>query len=152
MKKKVSIILLVVLTFMVTGCSNAKIADIPKGYIREYEYYDEDDSGAYNDYAKYVYPSKDMVLNNNECVLISENEIENIKGYFLKIANRLNSDNRLGEFDFDYDIIDNNDYVRIETKEGEKISNGEYGKYDDYSVYFFDTDTLTLYYIHSNVQ
>ena len=53
-------------------------------------------------------------------------------------------------FIFDYEIIDENDYVRIKTSEGEPIGDREYGKYDNYDVYFFDVESLTLYYIHSN--
>lgn len=43
------------------------------------------------------------------------------------------------------------DYARIATKEGEKIGDSKYQKYDNYSIYFFDTETLTLYYIHNNI-
>ena len=56
-----------------------------------------------------------------------------------------------GIYDFDTSIITEGDYVRIETKEGEEIGDSTYGKYDNYSVYFFDRETLTLYYIHNNI-
>ncbi len=39
----------------------------------------------------------------------------------------------------------------IETKEGKPIGDSFYGKYDNYSVYFFDTDSCVLYYLHSNI-
>ena len=47
--------------------------------------------------------------------------------------------------------ISEGDYVLIETKEGKPIGDSFYGKYDNYSVYFFDTDSCVLYYLHSNI-
>ena len=56
-----------------------------------------------------------------------------------------------GGVDFDINDINEGDYVKIKTKEGQKIANGKYETYDNYSVYFFDIETLTLYYIHNNI-
>ena len=61
------------------------------------------------------------------------------------------SQEREKEYDFDINLITEGDYVKIKTKEGKKIGNSKYGKFDDYSVYFFDVETLTLYYIHNNI-
>lgn len=58
---------------------------------------------------------------------------------------------RLDEYDFDESVINSWDYIRIKTKEGEKIGDSKYEKYDNYSVYYFDIETLTLCYIHSNI-
>ena len=60
-------------------------------------------------------------------------------------------ENRMDEYTFDIASVSFGDYVRIETKEGKPIGESRYGKYDDYNVYFFDTDTKTLYYIHTNI-
>ncbi len=54
-------------------------------------------------------------------------------------------------YDFNPDSISEGDYVLIETKEGKPIGDSFYGKYDNYSVYFFDTDSCVLYYLHSNI-
>lgn len=59
--------------------------------------------------------------------------------------------NRLNEYKFDINTINEGDYVLIKTKEGKEIGNSQYGKYDNYSVYLFDSETLTLYYIHNNI-
>lgn len=58
---------------------------------------------------------------------------------------------RLDEYDFNEVIINEGDYVKIKTKEGQTIGNSKYKKYDNYHVYFFDSETNTLYYIHSNI-
>ena len=53
--------------------------------------------------------------------------------------------------DFDVNSITENDYVRIVTKEGTPIGDSIYGRFDNYSVFLFDSETLTLYYIHNNI-
>ena len=58
---------------------------------------------------------------------------------------------QLDEYDFNESIINEGDYVKIKTKEGQPIGNSKYKKYDNYNVYFFDSETKTLYYIHSNI-
>ena len=63
----------------------------------------------------------------------------------------MKTSNRLNEYDFLNDYISEGDYFYIKTKEGEKIGNSYYGKYDNYTIYFFDTDQNILYYIHSNM-
>lgn len=47
--------------------------------------------------------------------------------------------------------IDESDYLYIYDRCGEPIGNGKYLKYEDYTVYFFDSQTTTLYYFHSNI-
>ncbi|MBQ2909677.1 MAG: hypothetical protein IJE53_02605 [Bacilli bacterium] len=149
MNKKSLMVLILFLIFILTGCSRAQLNGIPKGYIDSYEFYEEDGFMDYDDFAFYVYESKETFVNDKNYDKVGKN-IEDVKGYFLTLANRLNDDDRLGDFIFDYEIIDENDYVRIKTSEGEPIGDREYGKYDNYDVYFFDVESLTLYYIHSN--
>ena len=47
--------------------------------------------------------------------------------------------------------IDESDYLYIYDRDGEAIGDGVYSKYDSYNVYFFDSQTTTLYYFHSNI-
>lgn len=149
MRKIVFVILHLI--FIVTGCYNTEIIEIPKGYIEKKEYFDEDGFQDYTDYAKYVYPSKEVVINNKEYKKISEDDIDNVKGYFENFSSWMEMSGRINQFDIDLNIINEGDYVKIKTKEGKKMGNGQYGKYDNYSIYFFDIETLTLYYIHNNI-
>lgn len=143
--------LLLILIFVITGCSSQEdIVEIPKGYTYKEEYYDENGFQDYTDYAKYIYPSQSVIINNDDYKKITKEDIESIKGYFNNFRNWMTS-SRLDEYDFYDSMINEGDYVRIKTKEGEKIGNSQYNKYDNYSVYFFDIETLTLYYIHSNI-
>ena len=77
--------------------------------------------------------------------------MDNIKSYFNDFKSVMESKERLNEYDFDIDSITENDYVRIITKEGTPIGDSTYGKFDNYSIFLFDSETLTLYYIHNNI-
>ena len=52
---------------------------------------------------------------------------------------------------FSRDDIDESDYLYIYDREGKPIGDGAYSKYDYYNVYFFDSQTTTLYYFHNNI-
>ncbi|MGN0993248.1 MAG: hypothetical protein ACI4PE_04940 [Bacilli bacterium] len=151
MKKICLSITLIICVFVITGCSQSKMVGIPDGYIDKEEYYDQDDFQDYTDYAKYVYDTKDMITSSKEYKKIEQDDIQNIVGYFENFSGWMETVNRLNEFDFDINDINEGDYVKIKTKEGQKIANGKYEKYDNYSVYFFDIEKLTLYYIHNNI-
>ena len=47
--------------------------------------------------------------------------------------------------------IDESDYLYIYDREGKPIGDGAYSKYDYYNVYFFDSQTTTLYCFHNNI-
>lgn len=144
-------LLLIILMFAMTGCSQSKMVGIPDGYIDKEEYYDKDGFQDYTDYAKYVYDSKDVIISNEDYKKLKQDDIQNIVGYFEDFSALMESADRLSEFDFDINNINEGDYIKVKTKEGQKIGNGKYGKYDNYSVYFFDVEALTLYYIHNNI-
>lgn len=71
--------------------------------------------------------------------------------YFENIQSWMEASDRSTQYDFDENCINEGDYVRIETKEGESIGTGEYGKFENYTIYFFDCEAVILYYIHSNL-
>ena len=148
MKRFCLAITLVIFVFVTTGCSQSKMVGIPDGYIDKKEYYDKDGFQDYTDYAKYLYASKDVIINNKEYKKIEQDDIQNIIGYFEDFSGWMKAADRLSEFNFDINNINEGDYVKIKTKEGQKVGNG---KYDNYSIYFFDIETLTLYYIHNNI-
>ena len=57
----------------------------------------------------------------------------------------------VNNYRFSRDDIDEGDYLYIYDREGKPIGDGAYSKYDYYNVYFFDSQTTTLYYFHSNI-
>lgn len=150
LKKK--IILSLMLVFFTIGCvSQSDYAEIPKGYTDNEEYYSKDGFQDHTDYAKYIYSSPEIITDNDKYEEVKEEDITNIKGYFEHFYSWMRECDRLDEYDFDESVINVWDYIRIKTKEGEKIGDSKYEKYDNYSVYYFDIETLTLYYIHSNI-
>ena len=146
--KKILIVTVIIL--LLTACGGTMNTEIPKSYISKTEYYDKEGIQDHTDYAKYVY-DKIIVENDDNYIKVNENDIENIKSYFNDFKDAMESQNRLNEYDFDINSITENDYVRIITKEVTPIGDSTYGKFDNYSVYLFDSETLTLYYIHNNI-
>lgn len=57
----------------------------------------------------------------------------------------------VNNYHFSRDDIDESDYLYIYDREGKPIGDGTYSKYDYYNVYFFDSQTTTLYYFRSNI-
>ena len=48
-------------------------------------------------------------------------------------------------------FVNKGDYIKVITKEGQTKNGKKYQRFDDYTVYFFDVETYTLYYIHGNI-
>lgn len=126
---------------------------IPEGYIGEEEHFDKEGWQDFTDYCKYVYTDATTFETNLQFQIVTDSDTENIVGYFENFQTWMETENRLGEYDFDTGCITPGDYVHIETKEGTPIgtSGSKYDKFDSYTVYFFDTDSNTLYYIHNNI-
>ena len=143
------ILITITLILLLTGCNGTMNAEIPKGYISKTEYYDTEGIQDHTDYAKYIYDK--IIVENDKDYKLVQDDIDNIKSYFNDFKSVMESEERLNEYDFDVNSITENDYVRIVTKEGTPIGDSTYGKFDNYSVYLFDSETLTLYYIHNNI-
>ena len=137
-----------IVSFVMFGCSIAP--DIPIGYVKKEEFYDKNGFRDYTDYCKYYYNDKKAFENHSRYRQISESDIDTISGYFSDFQSWMEEEKRTAEYDFDINCISEGDYALIETEEGSQIGNGKsvYGKYDIYTVYFFDTDSCILYYIH----
>lgn len=136
--------LVILILLMSCGCSNYRMNEIPEGYIDKDEHYQQNGFQDYTDYAKYVYSDAKIIKNNSNYKEVTNDDIIKIQKYFDETYTWLEKENRSNEFDFDNSCINQGDYVRIIDKY-EKDSNTT-----NYSIYFFDIETLTLYYVHSN--
>ena len=145
--KKIYLILIILL---LSGCT-ATNKYIPKGYIEKEEHYDKEGFQDYTDYAKYIYNTKDIVSNNKDYNIVTSDNIEDLTEYFNEFKLVMESQNRLKEYDFNINQITEGDYFKIITKEYTDTSSNEDSKFYNFSVYLFDTETLTLYYIHNNI-
>lgn len=102
----------------------------------------------YTDYAKYTYDSitvqdfeaseffRTVTFADVEEILLY---IDNFEEWVQITGGKLQAN-----YDFDKSVVSQGDFFYIKTKD-------TYGKYDDYTVYYFDVDVLTLYYFHNNI-
>lgn len=150
--RTIFIIFTIIISILITGCSIEDKAII-NGYYDKAEHYDSDSFQDYTDYCKYFYNEKydDKFKNNKLYLQVSEWDISNIISYFENFKEMMSSSDRSDEYDFSESNITQGDYVYIKTKEGEKIGDSYYDKFDNYIVYFYDLEQHTLYYIHSNI-
>ena len=119
------------------------------------EFYTNDGFQDYTDYAKYIYDNITIQdLESSEYFTITTaDDVENIilfiedfEGWVEVCGGELKEN-----YDFNKTIITDGDFFYIDTKEGESIGQGTYGKFDNYSVYYFDVDAQILYYFHNNI-
>ncbi len=147
------LLLLLVLTCKsFTACAQLAAKPIPAGYIGKEEHPDPDGFQDHVDFCMYRYASEEPFRQDARYHPVTGEETGEIAGYFAIFRGWMAADDRLHEYGFDPSCIGAGDYVLIETREGKPIGqDGRYGKYDCYSVYFFDVGSLTLYYIHANI-
>lgn len=151
MRRYILIIICMISALTISGCTAVyKDKHIPDGYISSKVYKDAKEFMDYTDFCIYRYDSVIKIEEDSAYQMITDNDIEKIKGYFADFKKWMEVSNRLDEYSFDEKCISAGDYVFIKTKEGQPLGKSTYGKYDNYSVYFFDVDTVTLYYIHSS--
>ena len=148
MKKLKALALLFLL--LLQGCAAVtaipRVEDeIPAGFVRKEEHFDPDGFQDYVDYCKYWYPDGEAFARDGRWHAVSEEEIEDIRGYLENFRGWMETAGRLEEYDFDPACIGAGDHVRIE------IGSTHWSQYDDYTLYFFDAETGVLYYIHSNI-
>ena len=158
--KKAFVLLFLLPVLLLSGCVPyliASVFNVPEdeviaslGAYESEEYYSSGGFQDFTDYAKYTYDSVDFSDNEYfkimwydrkkaliEHIVNFESWVEEIEGF------EPENDVVVG-YDFDISMITMDDYVYI---------------YDDpdcvylwcYDVYFFDMETMTLYYFHNNL-
>lgn len=122
--------------------------------VRRYSVSCFDDS---TDYGIYTFPGAKPEESEYFKLVTAESKNE-LLGYIDNFENWVNvkrendDDNALVvNYHFSCADIDESDYLYISDRCGETIGEGVYSKYDSYNVYFFDSQTTTLYYFHNNI-
>lgn len=151
MKKLFVFLLCIVILCTLAGCGRIPDPHIPYGYLSSEEHWDKEGFQDYTDFCVFRYDSLRSFEAMTDYAEITDADIEKIAGYFSNFRMWMETENRINEYSFDESCISEGDYCFIKTKEGQRIGSSTYGKYDFYSVYFFDTESLTLYYIHTNI-
>lgn len=154
MKKIVLALLIFVLIFVLFGCfyTDPVIASLPD-YKSEC-FYTSGGFQDYTDYAKYTYDSiTTQVLDASKYFDVTTAEdaneillyIQNFERWVETIGGELKEN-----YDFDKTMISEGNYFYIETKAGDPDQE-TYDMFVNYTVYYFDLDTQTLYYFHNNI-
>ena len=152
-----SVILLILFTFSECLFGDKILDSLPK-YESEEVYFDKEGFREYTDYAKYYYDdiTAEDLEENKYFNKVTETDVDNLKTYYYDFNGywygemELKYDNYKGKFDFKAEQIEEGDYYYIDTIEGEPIVDTYYGKFDCYTVYYFDLENQTLYYFHNN--
>lgn len=119
------------------------------GSYENCEFYTSGGFQDYTDYAKYVYKQVNFE-NNDFFVPVSGDEKKNLltyindfEGWIDAVRDSDPENEVVREYDFDDSLISSGDYVYISNYY-------EDNPMQNYTVYFFDTGTMTLYYFHNN--
>lgn len=143
---------LAVLCVLLSGCSNEK------PFLAGYSKSEEHHGGAFvdfTDYCKYYYDVESVkaFAERDDFQIVTDSDIEEIRGYFDNIESWVEEEDFADQYDFDAQTqIKVGDYFRIETKEGQPIGQtGRYDKYDSYNVYYVDMEKCIVYFVHSNI-
>ena len=156
MKKTFAIILLFsFLALILSACVPVdKVLD-SLGEYKSCEFYTEDSFQDYTDYAKYYYDSVDF-SNNEYFTKIEQSDIDVLNEHLDDFESWIEtyregdaSRDIVVNYDFDRSFIDNADYLYINSEK--HTWDDGYTSLVNYDVYFFDTQTNTLYYFHNNI-
>ena len=160
MKNFFIVLLSLLLIFSFSGCySDGSIIESLPEYTSK-EFYTDDSVQTFTNFGVYSYDKlDDSNFSGSEYFKkITDKDIENIVSYvdnFNDVVEKIKSaepESQLGKkYKFDLGLINENDYFHIKTREGKATADGEYGKFDNYSVYFIDMESNTLYYFHCDV-
>ena len=157
MKKAVALIV-VVLIFgtVLSSCviPADKVLD-SLGKYKGHEFYTQGEFQDYTDYAKYYYDSVDFTDNKifskiQQADLDTLNEhLDDFESCIASYRENDETHEIVVNYDFDRSLIDCEDYLYIESKK--HTWDDGYTSLVNYDVYFFDTQTNTLYYFHNNI-
>ena len=160
MKKKILSVL--ILFFLIGSLINyffSKIFEKPVlASLPKYEnsdcYYGEGFQD-YTNYCKYYFLKNDNIIEKLKEIKyfkpLTSEDVEEVKSYFEDFKGWVEYEEYKDKYDFKYEYVDTSDYFYIENKDTYEKYKNYYDKYSAYNVYFFDAQTKTLYYIHSNI-
>ena len=126
------------------------------GECRSCEFYTCGGFQDYTDYAKYYYDPVDFT-DNEYFSIIEQSDIDALNEHLDDFESCIEahgyndaSSEIVVNYDFDRSVIDHEDYLYIESEKYDPWDDGNM-VFASYDVYFFDTQTNTLYYFHNNI-
>lgn len=157
MKKTLILFLIAVCLFtLLAACVIPKNKVLTSlGEYRDHEFYSEGEFQDYTDYAKYYYASVDFT-DNKYFSKIEPSDLDELNLHLDDFERWIETYRRgdasreiVVNYDFDRSLIDGEDYLYIDSE----THTDDYGTmwFYNYDIYFFDTQTNTLYYFHNNI-
>lgn len=152
------ILLLLALCCILTGC--VKIPPTGPLGMPEYDKLESYSCNGWQDvtyYEKYHYHGIDAEFfnDNPHFTVVTQENMQELLQYVSIHENAVNShsaDNEVRQnYDFDKECISEGDNMRIRDREGDRIGQSFYEKYEDYEIYFFDMEGQILYYFSNNI-
>ncbi len=144
----VAVLIPVISFFMYEPPANPVLMSL--GDYETKDYYTSGGFQDYTDYAKYTYKNPN-VENNRYLEKINKTSlddfkihIENFESWVDCVAEYDEKNELVVNYDFDMSVVSDDDYLYIE-------DDPDYPELGSYDVYFFDTQTETLYFFHSNI-
>ena len=157
MKKAVALIVVVLIFGTVLSSCIAPEDKVLNslGEYRSCEFYTCGGFQDYTDYAKYYYDSVDFT-DNEYFSIIEQSDIDALNEHLDNFESCIEahgyndaSSEIVVNYDFDRSLIDSEDYLYIDSEK--HTWDDGYTSLVNYDVYFFDTQTNTLYYFHNNI-
>jgi len=150
-KKGKKIVILLTLVLLLSACDRSKdeVLDSLGSYESKKVYTGEGFQDS-TDYAKYCYEDVDFSDNQYFEPLTPESEqdlkahIEDFEQWIEMFKSNDSNKAVVKGYDFDSSVISDGDYLYI-------YDDPDYPELGNYNVYFFDTETMTLYYFHNNI-
>ena len=125
------------------------------GECRSCEFYTCGGFQDYTDYAKYYYDPVDFT-DNEYFSIIEQSDIDALNEHLDNFESCIEahsyndaSSEIVVNYDFDRSLIDSEDYLYIDSEK--HTWDDGYTSLVNYDIYFFDTQTNTLYYFHNNI-
>ena len=127
---------------------------ISLGEYKSREFYTEGAFQDYTDYAKYYYDSVNFTDNEyfskigQADIDVLNEHLDDFESWIKTYREGDASREIVVNYDFDRSLIDCEDYLYIDS---EKHTDNGCTVFVYYHIYFFDTQTNTLYYFHNNI-
>ena len=149
--KKTLILILTILTLVLSGCSIPKDPVLDSlGKYTDKEYYSDAGFQDSTDYAKYSFDNAKLDGNKYLEKMSAQGKdallthVENFGEWIDAIKGSDPDAEIAAKYDFDASIISDDDYLYID-------DDPDYPELGCYDVYFFDSESMTLYYFHVNI-
>ena len=158
MKKHVAFLtILLEMTLLLFSCVSPKDVILTSfGEYQSHEFYTEGYFQDYTDYAKYYYDSVDFTDNEyfykigQADIDVLNEHLDDFESWIKTYREGDASREIVVNYDFDRSLIDNEDYLYIESEQYDPWNDGNM-VFASYDIYFFDIQTNILYYFHNNI-